>query len=465
MQNKNNPSPISFLIGRHEQKLFWIDLTLILLAFVALFIHAIPVIYIATIVLFYVILRSNLYENVFSFIVFFPSIAGCIFNPLDINYVGGILKYLGFVVLLALILLRRANMGLMPKGLFPLIILLLLLTLSVYTTTGGDHAEPKLIATIRHGLILFFAYSFLFSNTEKFDLTKLGMLYIVLAIFLVPMSIPVNDIEGPTGLFDFGFLRYQTHEEFLDVINEIEEDDSFHITYQGAGFQLLIGYGLFMVESKKNKLWQIILMLAITMLALLYIGSRQAIVSIFVMAFFWAFIINRNNLIINRKTKSINLYRLLGRWVLIALVIGVTYYLIGILTEEEGLLESVANEGYVEGGGRGDWLLAGIDQFLSHPVFGVGYGRFMVFNTYGSYPHNLFIELLCETGLVGFSIAMTIGLAMAIKNRKVFKPFLLLWLAYFLRSMASGEISLNIYVFVIIFALSSAHYDVIKRLK
>lgn len=467
MQNNNNPSLISFLIDKHEQKLFWVDLALIFLAFAALFVHSIPVQQIAAIVMIYVILRCNLYENVFGFIVFLPDIAGCVFNPLEINHVGGIIKYLGLAVLLVLILLRRANMSFTPKGLFPLVILLLLLTVSVFTTFGGDHAEPKLIATIRHGLTLFFAYSFLFSNAEKFDFTKQGVLFIVLAIFLVPMSIPVNDIEGPTDLLDFGFLRYQTHEEFLDVI----EDDSFHISYQGSGFLLLIGYGFFMIESKKHKLWQSLLFLGIVTLALLYIGSRQAIVSIFAMAFVWALIINRNNSVTNRN-KMLghhnrtyrDLFSFLGRWFIIALVAGLTYYLISVLTAEEGLLESIAAEGFVEGGGRGDFLLAGIDQFLSHPVYGVGYGRFFVFNQYGYYPHNLFIELLCETGLVGFSIAMALGVYAAIKNKKVLKPFLLLWLAYFLRSMISGDISLNIYVFVILFALSSAKYDEIKLL-
>lgn len=462
MQNNNNTSLISFFIGRREQKLFWVDLALIFLAFAALFVHSIPVQYIAAILMIYVTIRCNLYENVFSFIVFFPNVAGFVFNPLGIDHVGGIIKYAGLAVLFVLILLRRANMGFMPKGLFPLVLLLLLFTISVYTTFGGDRAEPKLINTIRHGLTLFFAYSFLFSNTEKFDFTKLGVLYIVLAIFLVPMSIPVNNIEGPTNLFDFGFLRYQTHEEFIDAV--IVEDDAFHIKYQNTGFLLLFGFGVFMIESKKNKLWQILLMLAIVSLALLYVGSRQAIVSIFVMAFVWAFIINRDN-IINRGNTSIKFYRLIGRWFAIALVVGVTYYLIGVLTAEEGLLESVMDEGFVEGAGRGDWLLAGVDQFLSHPVFGVGYGRFMIFNMYDSYPHNLFIELLCETGLVGFSIAMVLGVFAAIKNRKVFRPFLLLWLAYFLRSMVSGNISLNIYVFVILFALSSVKFDEIKLLK
>ena len=137
----------------------------------------------------------------------------------------------------------------------------------------------------------------------------------------------------------------------------------------------------------------------------------------------------------------------------------VTYYVINTLTADEGLLNSLAEEGFVEGGGRGEWLMSGINQFLEHPVWGVGYGRFMVYNYYGSYPHNLFIELLCETGLVGFIVAAILVSIAILRSRKLVLPFLYLWLAYFSRSMASEDISMNITVFVILFAMVSADYE------
>ena len=141
--------------------------------------------------------------------------------------------------------------------------------------------------------------------------------------------------------------------------------------------------------------------------------------------------------------------------VFLLLVILGSLFIISILTVEEGLLSSVAQEGYIEGGGRGAWLLSGVDQFLSNPIWGVGYGRFVIFGEYGSYPHNLFVELLCETGLVGFSIAMVLAIRTGLRVKESALPFLTLFLAYFLRSMASGSLSLNIIVFAMLFAMFS----------
>lgn len=444
MQNSTITSLTSSSIGSQEQRHFWVEYILIFLAFAALFVHSIPVNYIAVLVLLYTIVRSNLFENVFGLIVFYPNVIGYIFNPLGIDHMGGVAKYLGFALLLAMVLLRKAKLNNLMRGLFPLIMLILMLTLSVYTTIGGDYATSKLNSTIRHSIMVFFAYSLLFSHPEKYDFTKLGMLYMVLAFFLIPLSIPVNGIAGPSNLFDFGFLRYQTHEDLF-----FTEEGQIHISYQGTGFLLLIGFGFYIINSKKYRLYQIILMLAIVILAQLYIGSRQAVVSILVMTAVWALFINRNNV-------SANKHRLFSRFFVIVLLLGASYYIVGMLTSEEGLFSSVAEEGYIEGSGRGEHLLMGINQFLSNPVWGVGYGRFLLFGYYGSYPHNLFVELLCETGLVGFTIAMVLGVSAAIRYKKVLMPFLLLWLAYFLRSMASGSLSLNITVFVILFALSSA---------
>lgn len=444
MQNVDYLSVTSNHTIQLDRRHFGVELALIFLAFVALFVHSIPSIYIELLVLIYVIIRCNLYENVFNFMVFLPDIAGYVFNPLGINHVGGALKYLGLGVLLGMMVIRKVKMNQLLKGLVPLLFFFLLLFFSVISTYGGTHAMPKLISTIRHGLIGFFAYSFLFSNKERFDFTKMGMLFIVLAVFLVPMSIRVNGISGPSNLFDFGFMRYQTHEDFFGS----GEGGSFHINYQGTGFLLLIGFGFYMIESQKNRLLHVLLMLSIIMVFLLYIGSRQAIISGLVMILVWGLFLYRDE-VSKRQNKT------LKRLLVIALIVGILYNVVGMLISEDGILFSLAEKGYVEGAGRGMWLMAGVEQFLANPVWGVGYGRYMLWGQYGSYPHNLFIELLCETGLIGFSIVMMLGIPAAVRSRKVSMEFLLLWLACFLRSMVSGDISLNIIVFAILFALSS----------
>ena len=453
---KDNKSQniLSFII-QYLKRFYLIELALIAISFMALFTKTLPITMIATIMLLYAIIRCNIYENTFGFIVFFPYIAGYIFNTIGVSSVGGAMKYLGLAVLFMIVVMRKAKLNNVLQGLWPLLVLLFLFILSVNTTTGGDYANPKLSSTIRHGLSLFFAFAFLFSNLEKFDFNKLGVLFIVLSTVLLPLSIVANNISGPSDIYDFSFLRHQTEEEAL-----IEYD--FHIGYQVSGFLMIQGLGFFLTGIKKNRISIIVagLVLGSALLALLYGGSRQAVVSYFIIVFLWVLLayINKTSSTANRKTLSQKIFQFFKWLFLLFGFVAVTYYVLNILTAEEGLLNSLAEEGFVEGGGRGEWLMSGINQFLEHPVWGVGYGRFMVYNYYGSYPHNLFIELLSETGLVGFTVAAVLVLIATLRSRKYLLPFLYLWLAYFSRSMASEDISMNITVFVILFAMISADY-------
>ena len=436
------------------ERFYFLELVFIAISMLALF-KTLPITELTIVFLVYAIIRCNLYENVFSFIVFFPYIAGNIFNAIGVSSIGGAMKYSGLVVLFVLVALRIAKLKNITQGIWPLLVLLLLFFLSVNTTIGGDYANRKLSSTIRHGIILFFGFSFMFSNLKKFDFVKLGVLFIVLSSFMLPLAIVANGISGPTNLFDFSFLRYQTEEDFFN-------EYGFHIGYQAVGFLMVQGVGFFLTGIKKYKIPNISvgLILVSVLAVLVYAGSRQAIVAYFIIVFVWILFAQQGkSLFVNgviSKKRVLELFK----WLFLLLgIIVVTYYVVNLLTGDEGLLNSLAEEGFVEGGGRGEWLMSGVNQFLEHPVWGVGYGRFMVYNYYGSYPHNLFVELLCETGLVGFTVAAVLVLIATLRSRKYLLSFLYLWLAYFSRSMASEDISMNITVFVILFAMISADYD------
>ena len=435
------PSMTYFIQKRQN---YLLEFLLIALAFFSLFVKIIPVVYFAAFTIILAIIRCNLSENIVGLIVFYPVASGLVFNTLGIPMIGGLMKYVGFFLLLLLLLSGKIKINSIGNGLIPLVVLLLLFTLSVVTTSGGDFAGEKLSSTIIHGTMVFFAFAFMFSNPDRFDFSKMGMFFLVIAVFLVPMSIVTNGISGPSGITDFGFLRYQTQEDYVNSDN----NESILVSYQGTGFLLLQALGFFLVDSKKNRLPLIILVFAIVFFAQLYVGSRQALVSIIIMAIVWA-------LIVNRRTVSRSIGSNLKWFLAFVVVMIVSFLYLSILTADEGLLNSVAEEGYLEGGGRGAWLLSGMDQFMSRPLWGVGYGRFIIFGQYGSYPHNLFVELLCETGIVGFFIAMTLTIKSLVNVKKAVIPFITLFLAYFLRSMASGSLAINIMVFSLLFASSS----------
>lgn len=81
---------------------------------------------------------------------------------------------------------------------------------------------------------------------------------------------------------------------------------------------------------------------------------------------------------------------------------------------------------YVEGGGKGsigtraDYLLISQDLFLKNPIVGVGFGGWQSGNLVGhKYPHNIYVELLAETGIVGFFIFVVV-LVMAFSKTRLF---------------------------------------------
>ena len=61
---------------------------------------------------------------------------------------------------------------------------------------------------------------------------------------------------------------------------------------------------------------------------------------------------------------------------------------------------------FLEGSEQGDSLRLGFykeawDHFKTHPVFGIGYNQFRVYNAGGYYSHSTYAEILADGGVVG----------------------------------------------------------------
>lgn len=86
------------------------------------------------------------------------------------------------------------------------------------------------------------------------------------------------------------------------------------------------------------------------------------------------------------------------------------------------------NEGDVTLGRVGFYKIA-IDSFLKHPLFGIGWGGFKYINTaYAGYyngvyanAHNVYLQLLCEVGLIGFTFFVTLMISLPIATAKLIK--------------------------------------------
>ena len=95
-------------------------------------------------------------------------------------------------------------------------------------------------------------------------------------------------------------------------------------------------------------------------------------------------------------------------------------------------------------GSRGTLFKLAVKEFQKSPITGMGPMGYTV--KYGMYPHNILLELLCETGLAGF-IPLMLLILWAVKNllhfgwkQKHVRHFFLFLIAYMVQANISGDL-------------------------
>ncbi len=102
-----------------------------------------------------------------------------------------------------------------------------------------------------------------------------------------------------------------------------------------------------------------------------------------------------------------------------ALAVGITRILDLFNSDSAGDDQSVATRFEL-------WKLA-IREFKKHPILGIGWKQFKGtisverFSNYSFDTHNVFLQLLCETGVIGFAFYTTWFITMLIKSLRVYK--------------------------------------------
>ncbi|MFK2826713.1 O-antigen ligase family protein [Bacillus sp. B190/17] len=108
----------------------------------------------------------------------------------------------------------------------------------------------------------------------------------------------------------------------------------------------------------------------------------------------------------------------------------------------EARIEDFSSDG---GSGRFELWSRAWEYFLSNPLMGIGADNFIEYNKVyygeGLYTHNTFLQILSESGLLGFSLYFTFLLLVVIQlmNRRLMKekPYLFLsFIAFFLQIMS-----------------------------
>ncbi len=358
-------------------------------------------------------------------------IAGAFFISKGLIGFGGIFVLLGLILILNQIIKHKK---LILKQYIPLLLILLLFIVSSINQYDG-----KATSIFLNGTIYFLTFSILFINQHKINFEKIGIILLILGIYLLLFSVDLNNLDGPSHLLDFGFLRDQTN---IYSVNSNIIDGDFIVSYHMVGFISLIGLVFFLFKKEIHFSAKNLFFIFISFLIIYYSGGRQNLVGFFLVILVFLASEGKNSL---KKIMATLFF--LGTFVTI------------ILSSKSEVLTSVLYSGGIseatEASGRTLHFVYGLEYFSNNILTGVGIG----FHDYGNdakWAHNLFIELLAEVGLIGVFIVLLITLLKIISLRKSiglgFRSWLIA-LPFLLRSMVSGSLTTNVVIFSFIFSV------------
>lgn len=402
-----------------------------------LFFKTVPIDLFFGLILLVQFLFLNKIENAFILIFFTGNIAGAYFISKGVFGIGGFFTLTGILLIINQVLKNKSSI---IRQYFPLLIILISFFVSALLVTKTNDGIPKALSTFINGTIYFLAFSILFINKHKVSFEKIGMVLLVLGIYLLRFAIDLNKIDGPQHLLHFGFLREQTN---VHDVNSFLDESDFMISYHLPGFLSLVALVFYMFKNGVSFAFKGLFFIFTSFMVIYFAGARQNLLGFLVLIAALLYYDKRYTFTLKATITT-----------LFAFILGkiISYSNSEILNT---FLASDSMTSATEASGRSIHYLIGIGYFLQHPLTGIGLG----FHDYGNdarWPHNLFIELICEIGILGVFIVLLIMLITSIKNRKKIKydfKLLLLLIPFFLRSMVSGSLTTNVVIISFLFSV------------
>lgn len=303
-------------------------------------------------------------------------------------------------------------------------------------------ATAKISGIIMNGAMMFVAYYTIIHSDKINNETLTQCLFMTSILFLVH-NMNLLGIE-PNNFFD-----YEWHRNGSGLLLGLQNDDLFlkFVNYQTVGMNTLFGISIYLAKAENTKSKVIIYSLMALQLVLTS-GARQAIFGTIIIILLYLTIFNSRNLQQSGSNRKI-LYLLIGAAAFYLLLQVLPMLGVGYISET------------LDSGDKGrEMLIAmGWDIFLKNPLLGSGVGGFNHAYPGMLYPHNFFIEVLCECGVVGvaFLVAMIVAHFRCQRLNVLFltenKTFIFLIVsALGMRVMVSDDLTASIGLFSAVFA-------------
>ena len=181
---------------------------------------------------------------------------------------------------------------------------------------------------------------------------------------------------------------------------------------------LCASFALLFMRSRKNILWKVLLVL--TVLFSLVLTGKRGVLIFSVFAILVTYIIGKKGAFAN---KLVTVLFILSSMSLV--LYALSFYVEGIAAAFERITAMFLTENEVSDISNGRFKLYAIawNFFKESPVLGIGWREFSkeVVNFYNQDSvlrdaHNVFLQLLCETGVIGFSVFLSLFLSAIIQT-------------------------------------------------
>ena len=314
-----------------------------------------------------------------------------------------------------------------------------LLNFALSPNTGDVYAQNKIFGMIQTALFMYVGYYALI-RSHRFNNESFGQLLLLSSILFFVYNMELLSIR-PSGLFDYTWFRFST--EGIKMNDPMmEKVISYHIVGMNSLFALS-----FIISQHDIKKTTLFYYSILATQLVLFSGARQAIfglIIIFALRYYF-------------KSGNVGVRRGKLKYLVSAIVL---LYLSVSLLE---LLDLDYINNTLSEGDEGRSVLSdlAIALFLKYPIFGSGIGGFQ-HNVFMMYPHNFFLEVLCECGILGLLLLSYVVFSFVRKHKinlfyltKNNTFFFIILIALMARCMVSADLSYSIQLFSAIFACST----------
>lgn len=354
---------------------------------------------------------------------------------------GLILNFIGLFLLRKWIRVLFKESGISIE--YMLMVIIIFLCSYIYATKT-PFATSKMIGIVMNGFLLLPAYLAI-SSSSTINNKNLYLLLTITSISYIAFLMTQFNMSG--SITDFSWLRRS-----FEAYCYANKDDKL-ISYQEIGMTSLYGFAFLLChkDALSNKTL-LLYAFVISFFVILISGARQSLLGLFVIVFLKFTFFN------DLRAIKKSIYILITSLILIVM---------GIFVLESGV-ETVSKMNESGIGDREFIYLESVRIFNENLIFGVGLGGFGLHtNLPFPWPHNMILEILCETGIFGALMLLLIIVFFWIRNKNYILyisnsgiSYYLLVFVLLIRVMVSSHLAESVEVFSAIFVIS---YKISKK--